>query len=53
MSSETCLYVASPSMFRNRPLTFVLVCFAVVGWGWVANSDRLVFPLSQYSVNRD
>ena len=26
MSSETCLFVASPSMFRNRPFSFVLVC---------------------------
>ena len=34
MSSETCLYVASPSMFRNRPLTFVLVCLlSLVGVG--------------------
>jgi uncharacterized membrane protein YdbT with pleckstrin-like domain len=34
MSSETCLLVASPSMFRNRPFSFVLVCLlSLVGVG--------------------
>jgi len=34
MSSETCLLVASPSMFRNRPFSFVLVCLlSLVGIG--------------------
>ena len=34
MSSESNLYVASPSMFRNRPLTFALVVLlSLVGVG--------------------
>ena len=34
MSSETCLLVASPSMFRNRPFSFILVCtLSLVGIG--------------------
>jgi len=34
MSSETCLLVASPSMFRNRPFRFILVCaLSLVGIG--------------------
>lgn len=34
MSSETCLLVTSPSMFRNRPFSFVLVCaLSLVGIG--------------------
>ena len=34
MSSETCLLVASPSMFRNRPFSFLLVCaLSLVGIG--------------------
>jgi len=34
MSSETCLLVASPSMFRNRPVSFILVCaLSLVGVG--------------------
>jgi len=34
MSSETRIYVASPSMFRNRPISFAVVCLlSLVGIG--------------------